>query len=152
MSTQTLSEFLQAQGYVGLRMRKNAVGHFELPASINGEEALLLVDTGASRTVIGRSSVGRLSVDTEESGELAGGVGTAEHAVALGVVRELRLGALHVSSVPVAVIDLSHVNRALEAHGVARIDGAIGGDLLGGRAAVIDYKEAMLYLREGSGQ
>ena len=147
MSETTLSEFLRAQGYTGIQTEKNAVGHFEVQALVNGLSARLLIDTGASRTVIARASVARLKVAITESEEKAGGVGTSEHAVAYGVIETLELQSFHLSSLPVGVIDLSHVNQALEAHGGKSIDGAIGGDLMGNRAAVIDYQHAILYLR-----
>jgi predicted aspartyl protease len=147
MSETTLSEFLRARGYTGIQMEKNAVGHFEVQAVVNGLPARLLIDTGASRTVIARASVSRFKLAITETDEKAGGVGTSEHAVAYGVAETLELQSFHLSSLPVGVIDLSHVNQALEAHGGTSIDGAIGGDLMGSRAAVIDYQHAILYLR-----
>ena len=147
MSKTTLSEFLSEQGYIAVQMEKNGVGHFEVQATVNGMVARLLVDTGASRTVIARGSASRLKLATTESEIKAGGVGTSEHAVAYGVVDTLDLQSFHISSLPVGVIDLSHVNQALEAHGGKSIDGAIGGDLMGSRAAVIDYQHAIMYLK-----
>lgn len=147
MSETTLSEFLRAKGYTGIQMEKNAVGHFEVQALVNGLSVRLLVDTGASRTVIARASVSRLKLAITESETKAGGVGTSEHAVAYGVVDSLELQSFNISSLPVGVIDLSHVNQALEVHGGKSIDGAIGGDLMGSRAAVIDYQHAIIYLR-----
>jgi predicted aspartyl protease len=147
MSEITLSEFLQAQGYTGIQMEKNAVGHFEVQAVINGLSARLLVDTGASRTVIARDSVSKLKLAITESEAKAGGVGTSEHAVAFGVVDTLELQSFHISSLPVGVLDLTHVNQSLVANGGRNIDGAIGGDLMTGRAAVIDYQHAIIYLR-----
>lgn len=147
MNETTLSDFLRAQGYTGIQMEKNAVGHFEVQALVNGTTARLLVDTGASRTVIARASISRLKLAITESETKAGGVGTSEHAVAYGVVETLELQSFHISSLPVGVIDLSHVNQALQAHGGRSIDGAIGGDLMDSRAAVIDYQHAIIYLR-----
>jgi len=42
MSQTTLSEFLRVRGYVGIRMEKNVVGHFEVQARVNGKPARLL--------------------------------------------------------------------------------------------------------------
>lgn len=147
MSEITLSEFLRGRGYTGVQMERNVVGHFEVQALVNGLPARLLVDTGASSTVIARASVNRLKLAITESETKAGGIGTSEHAVAYGVVDALELQSFQLAQLPVGVIDLSHVNQALEAHGGAKIDGAIGGDLMGSRAAVIDYQHAVIYLR-----
>jgi predicted aspartyl protease len=147
MSEKTLSEFLRIQGYTGIQMQKNAVGHFEVEALVNGLPARLIVDTGASNTVIARASAPELKIAITESDTKAGGVGTSEHAVAYGVIEILELQSFHISSLPIGVIDLSHVNQALEAHGGRSIDGAIGGDLMSSKAAVIDYQHAIMYLR-----
>lgn len=147
MSDTTLSEFLRVRGYTGVQMEKNVVGHFEVQSLVNGFPARLLVDTGASRTVIARASISQFKLAITESETKAGGVGTSEHAVAYGLVENLKLQSFHIRSLPVGVIDLSHVNQALKAHGGSRIDGAIGGDLMASRAAVIDYQHAILYLK-----
>lgn len=124
------------------------VGHFEVQARINGIETRLLIDTGASRTVIAQTSAERLALDMKESDMKAGGIGTSEYAVSFGVVESLEIQSFQILSLPVGIIDLSHVNHALEVHGGSKIDGAIGGDLMGSWAAVIDYQHAILYLRE----
>ena len=46
------------------------------------------------------------------------------------------------------LIDLSHVNTALEAHGAKTIQGVIGYDVLQKGKAVIDYKKKLLYLKK----
>jgi predicted aspartyl protease len=147
MSEKDLSEFLSAQGYIGVHMQKNALGHFEVQACVNGVKSLLLVDTGASRSIIGRDSIEKLKLAITESDIKAGGVGTSEHAVAYGVIESLEFQSFRVAELHVGVIDLSHVNKSLEAHGASRIDGAIGGDLMSSREAIIDYRQAVLYLR-----
>jgi predicted aspartyl protease len=147
MSEIKLSEFLSAQGYIGIQMEKNSVGHFEIQARVNGIPVRLLVDTGASRSIISRDSIEKLNLSITESEIQAGGVGTSEHAVAYGVIDSLEFQSFQVFGIEVGVLDLSHVNKSLEAHGANRIDGAIGGDLMSSRAAVIDYRQAVLYLR-----
>jgi clan AA aspartic protease (TIGR02281 family) len=147
MSETNLSEFLAAQGYIGIQMQKNAIGHFEVQARVNGIQSRLLVDTGASRSIIGRDSAARLNLAITESDIKAGGVGTSEHAVAYGVIESLEFQSFRVAELQVGVIDLSHINHSLEAHGASRIEGAIGGDLMSSREAIIDYRQAVLYLR-----
>lgn len=147
MSEATLTGFLTNQGYTSIQMQRNSIGHFEVQAQINGVSTRLIVDTGASRTVIDRNSIERLNLPITESEVMAGGVGTSEHAVAYGVIDSLGIQSLNISSFPVGVIDLSHVNQSLKAHGAGSVEGEIGGDLMNSRAAVIDYQHAVLYLR-----
>jgi clan AA aspartic protease (TIGR02281 family) len=142
----SLSEFLKSHNYIGIQMDKNIVGHFEIDAHINGEQARLLIDTGASGTVVDRASVERFCLETAESKAKAGGIGTTQHAVEVGVVKSLDLGLMQVNQWRVAVIDLSHVSQSLIAHGGQEIHGVIGGDLMSKKSAIIDYPNAILYL------
>jgi len=148
MNPVDLAAFLAARGFVAVPLRLNAVGHFELEAEINGQPARLLLDTGASRTVLSTPSAARLGLRTTPSAERAHGVGAGDHATETAVLDELRLGALRLREVTTWTFDLGHVNRALEARGGGAIDGALGGDLLRPAEAIIDYARATLYLRD----
>jgi len=142
-----LAAFLTTRGFVAVPLRLNAVGHFELEAEINGQPARLLLDTGASRTVLATPSAARLGLRTAASAERARGVGAGDHATETTVLDELRLGDLRLRGVAAWTFDFGHVNRALEARGSAAVDGALGGDVLRPAEAVIDYARATLYLR-----
>lgn len=144
-----LAAFLGRRGFAAVPLAVNAVGHFELEAAVNGQPARLLLDTGASHTVLATPSAVRLGLQTTASAERAGGVGAADHATETAVVDELRLGAVRLRAVAVWTFDLEHVNCALAARGGAPIDGAVGGDVLRPAEAVIDYARATLYLRAG---
>jgi clan AA aspartic protease (TIGR02281 family) len=144
----TLDEFLTAQGYVPVPLTCNAVGHFEIAAaSIDGHEVRLLLDTGASHTVVDHASAERLGLASEASSRRGGGVGGAEQAVTAGTLGRLDVGPTAFRDVPVFVMDLGHVSRALESQGGSAIDGAVGGDLMRPSEAVIDYARSTLYLR-----
>jgi clan AA aspartic protease (TIGR02281 family) len=94
-----LAAFLVAQGFAAVPLRVNAVGHFELAAEVNGQPARLLLDTGASHTVLATPSAARLGLRTAPSAERAGGVGTSDHATETTRIDELRLGAVRLPEV-----------------------------------------------------
>ena len=48
------------------------------------------------------------------------------------------------------MIDLSHVNEALESHGALPVQGIIGYDILQMGKAVIDYDKKILYLKKNN--
>lgn len=144
-----LAAFLRARGYTAVPLTVNAVGHFELVAQVNGQAARLLLDTGASHTVVATPSAARLGLLTSPAGARAGGVGAADHPTETTTIAALELGALTLRDVEAYAFDLSHVNQALAARGGVLIDGALGGDVLRPAAAVIDYAQATLYLRSG---
>ena len=142
-----LAAFLLGRGFTAVPLRVNAVGHFELAAEVNGRSVRLLLDTGASHTVLATPSAARLGLRTTPSAERAGGVGASDHATETTQLDELRLGAVRLRGVTAWTFDLAHVNTALEARGGTPIDGALGGDVLRPAEAVIDYARATLYLR-----
>lgn len=147
MAASDLYAFLTAQGYTAFPMQRSAVGHFELAATLDGHDARLLLDTGASMTGLDKGSTDRLGLTQEASSETAGGLGTTTLTVTQTHISTLELGGGNLPSMTAFVVDLSHVNDALAARGADRIDGILGADLLMRYAAVIDYAGAQLYLR-----
>lgn len=148
ISAGDLPAILHERGFLGVPLEVNAVGHFEVAAEVNGHAARLVLDTGASHTVLDAPSAERLGLTTTASDDRVSGVGASDWATAMTSVSELRLGAVRLHDVTVRTLDLAHVNRALEARGGTPVDGAIGGDLLRACEAVIDYARATLYLRQ----
>lgn len=133
------------KGYVTVSLSLTKCGQLELQAAVNGEPARFLVDTGASGTVIDRSSAARWGIGGGSETRSAVGCAGSTQATAV-VIGELRVDEMVLHDMPVSVVDLSHPNEALEAIGAARVDGVIGGDLLSQKEAVIDYATAELRL------
>jgi predicted aspartyl protease len=143
-----LRAFLTARGYVAVPLSCNAVGHFEVAdARLDGVPVRLLLDTGASHTVLDRESVARRGLATAASERRGGGVGGADQALATATVDRLSLGPAVFAGVSAYAMDLGHVSAALAERGGAPIDGAVGGDLLRPAEAVIDYARSTLYLK-----
>ena len=145
----SISELLEDRGYVSVELRPTPVGHLELDATVNGNAARMLVDTGAGVTVIDRARAQHWAVAGEKSGETAvagctGDIGGVENAT----VAALELAGLEITGVDVKIMDLSRINDGLEKHRAPRIDGIVGSDLMVGREAVIEYATNRLYLRK----
>ena len=155
----TLDAFLTARGYTAVPLLCNALGHFEVAAARldDGVPVRLLLDTGASHTVVDRASAARLGLATQATTVRGGGVGGTDQM--LTTVRLARLtllgeprgeaAAADVDAIDhvAYVMDLAHVTAALVSQGGSPIDGALGGDLLRPAQAVIDYARSTLYLR-----
>jgi clan AA aspartic protease (TIGR02281 family) len=131
--------------YVAIPLTRTKTGQLEVTATVNGERARLLVDTGASGTVVDSTSAVRWGLGMAGDADRAVGCGGTMTASAV-VIEELQLERLTMRSVPVAVIDFSHTNDALQTTGAARIDGVIGADVLVARQAPIDYGTNQLHL------
>jgi predicted aspartyl protease len=142
----TLSDFLARDGYVQLVLTRTAVGHFHTKGTLNGRPVEVLVDSGASVTVIAIDVVRALGLVAERFSQDAGGAGGAiEQFVVKGV--QLRLGQFTPRLGDVAGLEFEHVNAPLRANGVPEVDVILGADVFDAHAAVIDYATRSLFLR-----
>jgi len=141
-----LNEFLEESGYVSVPLRRTPVGHLELDATVNGNPARLLVDTGASATVINKTSAERWGLECHDDPGQAIGCGFAAPAEKARL-DELKLADLEINDVSVAVVDLSQINAGLEQAKAQPIDGIIGSKLMIARNGIVEYASDMLHLR-----
>ncbi len=142
-----LEGILSGLGYTSLKLTRSVVGHFEIDGSINGNEARLLLDTGASNTVVDTTAAESLGLNPTRSSESGGGLGATSVAVSECAVQSMVLGGSEVGLEKLYVMDLSHVNHALSSRGAGPVDGVIGADVLSTFAAVIDYGSMSLFLK-----
>jgi predicted aspartyl protease len=141
-----LSGFLAAQGYRTVPLRRLATGHFAIDGMAGATTLTLIVDTGASHTILDRQRAGRFGLVLRRERSRAAGLGVADQEVASGMLRDVEVGPLRFDSLAVSVLDLSHVNQALRGVQVAPVDGILGADLLLRKRAVIDYGAMRLHL------
>ena len=115
---------------------------------INGELANVLIDTGASQTVLDKNRVHIFSLQTEFelSDQLSKGLGTAEMQSYLFNVDQFVLGDLVLDHLDVMLVDLQHVNSSYHQLGLTKIDMVLGGDILQRFDAVLDYGKMTMTL------
>lgn len=105
-----------------------------------------VVDTGASRTVLDKTTVEEY-IDKEAlllSDKLSTGLGTSTMESYVLTIPNLILGDLNIPDFETAVLDLSSINQAYGQVYDEPIIGVIGGDILMRHGAVIDYKRREL--------
>lgn len=141
-----LAEFLSERGYTGISLLRSVVGHFHTAGTLNGRPVQVLVDSGASVTVVARSLVAELKLHSERFDHDAGGAGGAmEQYVVKGAA--LQIGSFIPRLADVAGLDFEHINAPLRANGATEVDVILGADVFDTHAAIIDYATRTLFLR-----
>ena len=142
-----ISSVLRAQGYVGVPTRRLRSGHYQAMAEVDGQRLSLIIDSGASTSVLDNASAVRLGVPMRRGRTRVSGLGAPAQRALSARLDNVRLGTLRLDSIAVVVLDLSHVNQSLRDEGIDLADGVIGADLLAQRGAVFDFTSGVLYLR-----
>ncbi len=122
--------------------------HLQAKAKINGKPALLIVDTGASRTVFDSTEIARYlkSEELAVHDRVSTGLGTSSMVSQVVTLGSFTLGKLKMENFPAVVLDLQHVNQTYEALGFAAIAGVLGSDVLVASKAVIDFRKKSMTL------
>jgi len=143
---QDLKDFLIQQGYVRVKLKKTITNHFEIKAKINGIKGNFILDTGASKSCVGTEDIEFFNLMSEESEHKASGAGPSEIDTLVSSKNEINLGKFKIKKMSLILIDLSHINKALEKQEANPVKGIIGADILIKGKAIIDYNKKYLYL------
>ena len=135
------------QGYVGIPTTRLRSEHYQAMAQVGDQRLSLIIDSGASTSVLDNASALRLRLPLRRTRTRISGLGAPAQRALSARLDNVRLGGLRIDSLPVMVLDLSHVNQSLRDEGIDTADGVIGADLLMRREAVLDFVSGVLYLR-----
>ena len=141
-----LRELLEAKGFYRIPLKKLATGHYQLSAKINNIKGDFILDTGASTSCIGFSSIDYFILKNEESDVKASGAGRTNMKTELARQNHILIGTWHSKNMDFVLFDLSHVNEALHQAEEGPIHGIIGADFLKKTRAVIDYGRNCVYV------
>jgi len=143
---QDLKEFLFDQGYVRIKLKKTITNHFEIKAKINGVKGNFILDTGASKSCVGIVDSAHFELKTEASEHKASGAGPSEIDTLISSKNNIAIGKFKLKKISLILIDLSHINKALEKQEASPVKGILGADVLLKGKAIIDYNKKYLYL------
>lgn len=123
--------------------------HLMIEVHINGKEARMLVDTGASKSVFDKSRMYRFveNLECQVNDQLSTGLGTNSMESHSTILQKITIGDLIIKDYKAILIDLSHVNDSYTRIKIAPIDGVIGSDILNANQAVINYGKKQLKLK-----
>lgn len=122
--------------------------HIKLKVKINGKPAILILDTGASRTVFDKNAVEEFfpEANLEKHEARTSGVGSNELQSYSTIINEFEIGSLKIKKYHCAILDLTHVNMAYEMVGRPKVHGVLGGDILKKYKAKINYETKTMTL------
>ena len=122
--------------------------HLLIRMKLNRKTVWLVLDTGASQTVLDYHVANSLSKNKALKMDRASsrGVGGEHLQSHLLMVEEASLGDLVIYDYHFVLLDLQHVNSMYQSIGIQPVQGVLGSDLLNRYKAVIDFKKKELVL------
>jgi hypothetical protein len=121
--------------------------HVFIDVKIEGGKARMILDTGASKSVLALDFLKNNDLydeDLEKSKDEAIGIGAEKLETFLYQINKFVLGKATISKFETVVLDLKHINNSYEQFEMKSIDGILGGDFLHEYNAVISYKKKLL--------
>jgi len=129
-------------------MKKETTGHLLVKSLINGIDSSLILDTGASHTVIDEKLKDKLKMQTEISSQVATGAGKTDIPMQNSYNNLIQIDDLKLENRVFVLMNLDYVNDAIVEYGGKKVDGIIGSDILTDHEAIIDYSNLTLYLKK----
>jgi len=121
--------------------------HIVVSANVNNNKGVLVIDTGASKTVIDENIVNSPSLELlDYKNVVSSGLG-GEIKLQLTKLPEIKITNFILSNFVVALIDLSHINKLYQKYHNEPIIGLLGSDFFLKYKANIDYDQKIISLK-----
>jgi predicted aspartyl protease len=135
--------FLEREGFGGAPLRRRLGNHLFVSTMMNGRAGALMIDTGAPRTLIDRSTIHHLGLLVKNTSAPVGGVwGWKSEHYGTSMLASVSMGNCTFMNVPVTVADESDINRIRGPH----LDGLFGAHEMARFGMVIDCARQMIYV------
>ncbi|WP_140938558.1 aspartyl protease family protein [Sphingobacterium lumbrici] len=124
--------------------------HIIVDAEIFDKPFKMVVDTGASKTVLDKTTLLNAGIEEhklQNTNILSTGLGITNMESFILDLPLLKINDWSTKKIQVAVLDLSSINYAYRQMNFTPVIGVLGGDILLQYGAVIDYKKCTLKLR-----
>jgi len=140
--TAALADLLSRYGFRRFTMTRSPVGHLKLAGHVDGRPIDIVLDTGASKTLVELTYCRAEGIAVTDTGQ----PGHGGNVFTLGDVA-MTLDGLHLRTDGIFAIDMSSTNERLIKRGIDPIRAVIGQDVLRYHQAVIDYATLTLFLK-----
>ena len=122
--------------------------HLSINVKINGVKGVFLLDTGASNSCLDLNAIKKFNIKAKKSKHKAVGAGNSEIDTKFSSKNKIKVGDITFKKSPIVLLDLTHVNGALEQMNSGKVHGVLGADIMQRGKAIIDYSKFRLYLKE----
>ena len=125
--------------------------HIILNIEILDKKFKMVLDTGASKTVLDRHTLLNSGIQEEKlthTNILSSGLGTNQMQSHMFTLPYFKVGEWKIKNFEVAVLDLSSINFAYSQISADPVVGVLGGDILVQYGAIINYKTKRLQLND----
>ncbi|MEP7264999.1 MAG: aspartyl protease family protein [Bacteroidota bacterium] len=122
--------------------------HLIVNVKINSKTARLVLDTGASQTVLDMNRMMRFTTQKkfEKSDGHSSGIGSSSMESHIFISEKLEIGDFTIVKKELVLLDMIHVNNSYALINKKPVDGVLGGDILKKYKAVINYATKELHL------
>jgi predicted aspartyl protease len=137
-------------GYKAVPVHYGALNKMLITATVNGQSATLIVDTGARQIIFDSGSAESLGITPSRHGlRYVASTEINGQLVPLGFARNFTAGSMNFGSMPVALLDSNRGNSfsSSSGTGAARIAGVLGTDLLTRYKAVINCRTRLIFFK-----
>lgn len=143
-----LKNFLKEKGYKKIKFKISKTQHLVVKAKINNVSGDFILDTGASNSCVSFESINYFQLIANSSQTKAASAGATGMFTKQSENNVFKLGNWIDKKFSLVIFDLSHVNSALKEYKAKPVHGIIGADTLLKGAAIIDYSNCLLYLKQ----
>ncbi|CAN5637397.1 hypothetical protein BH20VER1_BH20VER1_02870 [soil metagenome] len=139
------------RGFAGVPMHVSSGYNLYVESRLNGKRAKLMVDTGAFGTLLHNRFVRQMRIPLRDSPFTSAGVNLKSRGVQLATINRFSVGAVHLRSKEVGVIDLEGLIRTGLLDASPPVAGLLGSEILLHHNGIIDFGTRTLYLKQASG-
>jgi len=123
--------------------------HLAVKVKINNTDALMVVDTGATQTVVSAEFAEKMNLSRKEIQDKSTslGIGTDKLSPMLTFIDKLKIGKIKLEKLTFIVLPMEHINQTYTMLGNKAVDGIIGNDLLILLKSLINLEEKEIVLK-----
>lgn len=121
--------------------------HYICKVTVNGKELNMMIDTGASATVIDQNIFHKLKnkYPIVTTGAKSAGFGGSQNLSQVTIINNIKFNGINFKKHVTSVIDCSHMFSIYPVYGInEKVDGVLGMDILSYTQSVIDFKKEII--------